>query len=67
LAGLNLNRAWCLKAIASALPASHPLRKPLQTSALRHLRAGVAYVNSGHYSGDHWLATFALYAITEAQ
>ncbi|WP_390173886.1 DUF2891 domain-containing protein [Roseimaritima ulvae] len=66
LAGLNLSRAWCLRAVAEALPEGHPLKQPLRESALRHLQAGVAYVNSGHYEGDHWLATFALYAITES-
>ncbi|MCM2369046.1 DUF2891 domain-containing protein [Aporhodopirellula aestuarii] len=65
LAGLNLNRAWCLRAVANALPVNHELKEPLMTSARRHLQAGMKYVNSGHYEGDHWLATFALYAITE--
>jgi hypothetical protein len=65
LAGLNLNRAWCLRAVANALPTGHELKKPLMESARRHLKAGVEYVASGHYEGDHWLATFALYAITE--
>lgn len=65
LAGLNLNRAWCLRAVSLALPDNHELKTPLLASAQRHLTAGVAYVNSGHYEGDHWLATFALYAITE--
>ena len=65
LAGLNLNRAWCLRAVADALPTGHELKRPLMESARRHLRDGVEYVASGHYEGDHWLATFALYAITE--
>ncbi len=67
LAGLNLNRSWCLSAIADALPNGHKLKEPLRISARKHLQAGVAYVNSGHYEGDHWLATFALYAITESR
>lgn len=66
LAGLNLNRAWCLRSVAKSLPADHPLKEPLMKSAGRHLQAGLDYVNSGHYEGDHWLATFALYAITDA-
>ena len=66
LAGLNLNRAWCMRAVADALPVGHELREPLVKSASEHLRAGVEYVNSGHYEGDHWLATFALYAVTES-
>ena len=62
LAGLNLNRAWCLQSIAFSLKPEHPLRPQLLKSATRHLDAGLAYVNSGNYAGDHWLATFALYA-----
>lgn len=63
LAGLNLNRAWCMRAIAGSLPKDHELRSPLLRSAEQHLRAGCGYVNSGSYEGDHWLATFALYAV----
>ncbi|MEL6105495.1 MAG: DUF2891 domain-containing protein [Planctomycetota bacterium] len=62
LAGLNLNRAWCLQSIALSLRQDHALRPKLLKSANRHLQAGLAYVNSGNYAGDHWLATFALYA-----
>ncbi|WP_404308402.1 DUF2891 domain-containing protein [Neorhodopirellula lusitana] len=63
LAGLNLSRAWCLQSVASALREDHPLRQPLITAAKLHLNAGMKYINSGHYEGDHWLATFGLYAI----
>ena len=65
LAGLNLNRAWCLRSVSQSLPDGHALKAPLLSSARRHLQAGLTYVNSGHYEGDHWLATFALYAVTE--
>ena len=63
LAGLNLHRAWCLQSVAAALRDDHPDRKPLLVSAQSHLEAGLAYINSGHYEGDHWLATFGLYAV----
>lgn len=63
LAGLNLHRAWCMRSVAQALPAEHALRGLLLSSAEAHLAAGLQYVNSGHYEGDHWLATFGLYAI----
>lgn len=63
LAGLNLHRAWCMQSVASALSANHTLRVPLGESAHSHLNAGLTYINSGHYEGDHWLATFGLYAI----
>ncbi|TMI17056.1 MAG: DUF2891 family protein, partial [Betaproteobacteria bacterium] len=29
----------------------------------RHLGAGLAQVASGSYAGEHWLATFAAYAL----
>lgn len=63
LAGLNLHRAWCLQSVAASLDASNPLRARLNQSAASHLDAGLGYINSGHYEGDHWLATFGLYAI----
>ncbi|CAD75571.1 conserved hypothetical protein [Rhodopirellula baltica SH 1] len=64
LAGLNLNRAWCLQSVANHLPEQHPLVVAIRTNAREHLVAGLAYINSGHYEGDHWLATFGLYAIS---
>lgn len=65
LAGLNLNRAWCLQSVASALRDDHPLREALVLNARSHLVAGMEYINSGHYEGDHWLATFGLYAVEQ--
>ena len=62
LAGLNLNRAWCLQSVAAALPDDSTLRQPLFDSSKDHLVSGLKYINSGHYEGDHWLATFGLYA-----
>lgn len=63
LAGLNLSRAWCLQCVAAALPEQHSLKIHLNASAKDHLNAGLQYINSGHYEGDHWLATFGLYAV----
>lgn len=61
LAGLNLNRAWCMQGILSALPEGDPRRSLLQQSAEAHAAMGFRYVFSGHYEGEHWLATFAIY------
>ena len=63
LAGLNLHRAWCLQSVAAALPVDQASCELLEKSASKHLNAGLKYINSGHYEGDHWLATFGLYAI----
>lgn len=61
LDGLSLSRAWCMKGIASALPAGHPKKKLLNETANRFMQATLPNVISGNYGGDHWLATFALY------
>ena len=61
LAGLNLSRAWCMKGIAAALPDGDARKDLLQDSAAAHTQKGFSYVFSGHYEGDHWLATFAIY------
>ncbi|MFK7768103.1 MAG: DUF2891 domain-containing protein [Mariniblastus sp.] len=61
LAGLDLSRAWCMQGIASALPESDPRVEILKRSADAHATMGFKYVFSGHYEGDHWLATFAIY------
>ena len=66
LDGLNLTRAWTMKGIASALPAGDPRRGVLERSADEHARAGLARVSSGNYEGEHWLASFAVYLLTDA-
>ena len=63
LDGLNLSRAWCMKHIARALPKNHHARKPLHDAVARHLSASVEHVVGSHYSGGHWLASFALLAL----
>ncbi len=65
LAGLDLSRGWCLQGIASALPSSDRRRSILQKAAADHAEAGYKYVFSGHYEGEHWLATFAIYLHTD--
>ncbi len=65
LDGLNLSRAWCLQGISAALPSEDPRRKGLLASARRHLDASLPHVASGDYAGEHWLASFALYALSQ--
>jgi hypothetical protein len=64
LDGLNLSRAWCWRAIASALPENDPRRALAMTAYQTHLDAALPHV-SGDYMGEHWLATFAMLALTE--
>lgn len=67
LDGLNLSRAWCMWAIAAALPPDDPRRAVLAASAKQHLAAGLTGVAGGDYMGEHWLATFAVYALESAE
>ncbi len=57
LDGLNLSRAWCLLGLAEHRPNLKPL-------AIKHLEAGLRHIFSGDYAGEHWLGSFAIYALT---
>jgi hypothetical protein len=65
LDGVNLSRAWCMTSIAAALPKGDPARKVLADSAVRHAEAALRHVASGDYVGEHWLASFAVYLLSE--
>ncbi|MCU1267234.1 MAG: hypothetical protein JWM21_3552 [Acidobacteria bacterium] len=64
LDGLNLSRAWCMQSIAANLSPGDEAVIRLTNSALLHAQAGLASVSSGHYEGEHWLATFAVYLLS---
>ncbi len=65
LDGVNLSRAWALEGIASALPADDPRVAALMAAHAVHRDAGIAAVSAEHYSGSHWLASFATYLTTK--
>ena len=54
LDGLNFSRAWCL----------YPLNdnEHAQNLANQHLEYSLSKITDGDYAGQHWLASFALYA-----
>ncbi|MFC2081433.1 DUF2891 domain-containing protein [Bacteroidota bacterium] len=60
LDGLNLSRAWCLFHISSKLQGAYP---HLEILARQHLDASLPYIASGNYEGEHWLASFAVFAL----
>ncbi len=64
LDGLCFSRSWCMSGIAQQLPKSDPRRKLLLNSAVKHLNQSLSTVASGNYGGEHWLASFAVYAIS---
>ena len=56
LDGLNFSRAWCL----------YPLSKDfshVNQIADDHFSYSIANITDGEYSGEHWLGSFALYAL----
>ncbi|WP_374165724.1 DUF2891 domain-containing protein [Arcticibacter sp. MXS-1] len=61
LDGLNLSRAWDLYGIARHCNKN---KAALMNLANKHLRAALPNVASGDYMGEHWLASFAVYALT---
>ncbi|MGJ8558825.1 MAG: DUF2891 domain-containing protein [Litorimonas sp.] len=65
LDGVNSSRAWNLFNIARALPDDDPRRASLVAAAEIHRDEGVAAVSDEHYSGSHWLASFATYLMTD--
>jgi hypothetical protein len=62
--GLNLSRAWMLEGIAAALPVGDLRRISLRAAAAAHASAGLEGVSDEHYSGSHWLGSFATYLVT---
>jgi len=65
LDGVNLSRAWALEGIAAGLPTTDPRRAALHASAVLHRETGIAAVSDEHYSGSHWLGSFATYLVTK--
>ena len=66
LDGLNLSRAWAMRNIAAALPADSRARAFLAAAAHTHAVDALQHVATGHYEGEHWLASFAVFLLTEA-
>jgi hypothetical protein len=65
LIGLNLNRAWCWRRISLALAESDPRATRAREAAVRHLDAAMPLLNAEDFNRAHWLASFAVYALTE--
>ncbi|MBK9509150.1 MAG: DUF2891 domain-containing protein [Cytophagaceae bacterium] len=63
LDGLSLSRAWCFKGIGASLPKTNPLKAKFEKASFDFLKNTLPNVTSGNYGGDHWLASFAVYAI----
>ena len=65
LIGLNLNRAWCWRRIASALPEADVRHGRARAAAAAHLDAALPLLKVDDFHRTHWLVSFAVYAMTE--
>ena len=65
LVGLSFTRAWTMKGISRSLPNNHPLKKQFSTTSDKFLANALPLLFQGNYGGDHWLASFAVYALSE--
>jgi hypothetical protein len=63
LEGLNLSRAWCWRSLAARWRDDDARRARALAAADAHLAVSLPHV-AGNYAGEHWLATFALLALT---
>ncbi len=61
LDGLNFSRAWCLKGIAQV----DPKYAHLTQVANEHITYSLPSIVDGSYQGEHWLASFAVCAMSE--
>ena len=62
LDGLNFSRAWVLYGLAKKYPEKYG---HLVAVADKHLNYSLPSVTDNNYEGEHWLASFAIYALSE--
>lgn len=64
LVGLSFSKAWAMKNIINALPEKNSIRKQFEISREKFIENSLPIIFQGNYGGDHWLASFAVYALT---
>jgi hypothetical protein len=64
LHGLNASRAWCWRRIAESLPPGDARIGRAEAAARTHLAAALPHVSGGDYMVEHWLAAYAVLALS---
>lgn len=64
LDGLTISRAWCMKGLARILPDHNKTKLLFEKTSDFFLEQALPNVLSGNYGGEHWLASFAVYALS---
>lgn len=62
LDGLNFSRAWVFYKLANEIPSEYG---HLKAEGDKHLAYSLPSITDGSYEGEHWLASFALYTLSE--
>lgn len=66
LIGLTFHRAWTLKGIAMSLDSGDSRRNLFLELSELNSDAGLQRIEHSGYGGTHWLASYAIYLLTEA-
>jgi hypothetical protein len=61
LEGLLVSRAWCLDAVAKALPPGHLVAARARSAAGMHLARAALIKSDEGFGRSHWMPTFLLY------
>jgi Protein of unknown function (DUF2891) len=61
LEGLLVSRAWCLDAVARALPPGHPVATAARDAVAAHLTRAALIKPAEGFGRSHWMPTFLLY------
>lgn len=64
LDGLSFSRAWNMKNIAKKLSNKNPNRLKFLKSSDEFIKKSLKIIFDGGYGGEHWLASFAIFALT---
>ena len=64
LDGLSFSRAWNFLQIAKVLPNNHRYKLKFEQAAKKYLQHSLPHIFNGGYGGEHWLASFAVYALS---
>lgn len=62
LVGLSFSRSWCMRNIAAKMMDENPYKKLFTEKAEELFENALPLLFKSNYGGDHWLATFAIYA-----
>jgi hypothetical protein len=64
LHGLNASRAYCWRRVAESLPDGDVRIEPALAAARQHLAAALPHVIGDDYMVEHWLAVYAVLALS---